>query len=68
MRTIDAIQAINDATMLAAALAPLVQRAVASGAAEISDADVEAARAALGTRIGELDAAIAAAKTQQGGA
>lgn len=62
MRTLDVIQAINDATMLAAALTPLVQRAVANGDAEISDADVDAARAALGDRIAELDAAIAKAK------
>lgn len=55
-----AVQAINDATMLASALGPLVQQALANGQTEISDADVDAARARLSGNIDALDALIAA--------
>jgi hypothetical protein len=54
-----AVTAINDMTMLTAALTPLVQQAMASGATEISDADVAAARARLSGNIDALDALIA---------
>ncbi len=54
------VSAINDASMLVTALTPLVQQAVATGQTEISDEDVAAARAKLGSSIDMLDAAIAA--------
>lgn len=57
-----AVQAINDATMLASALGPLVQQALAKGQTEISDEDVAAARAMLSGNIDSLDALIAASK------
>lgn len=57
-----ALTAVNDATMLVAALTPLIQQAVANGQAEISDEDVAAARARLGANIDALDAAIEKAR------
>lgn len=57
-----AVTAINDAIVLANALTPLVQQALAHGQTEITDADVDAARAKLSTNIDALDAAIAKAK------
>lgn len=59
-----AVEAINDATMLAAALGPLVRSALEQGTAEISDADVAAARAKLSGGIDALDALIAKHKAQ----
>mgnify|MGYP001576063477 CR=1 FL=1 len=59
MRTIDAIQAVNDATALAAVLMPLIQGAVASRVDEISDEEVDAARAKLERNIAALDSLIA---------
>lgn len=55
MRTIDAIQAVNDAAALAAVLMPLIQSAVQNNDAEISDADVQAARDKLETSVAALD-------------
>lgn len=53
MKTIDAIQAVNDAAQLVAVLTPLIQRAMAAQVDEISDEEVNAARAAAVARIEE---------------
>lgn len=53
MKTIDAIQAVNDAAQLVAVLTPLIQRAMAAQVDEISDEEVDAARAAAVVRIEE---------------
>jgi hypothetical protein len=58
------VSAINDASMLVSALTPLVQQAVAAGQTEVSDEDLAAARARLGSSIDMLDAAIAAARQE----
>lgn len=62
MSVLDAVTAINDATMLLTALGPLVQRALANGEDTISLDDVEAARSNLVKNIGALDALIEKAK------
>ncbi len=59
-----AVTAINDATMLLAALTPLVQQAMANGQTEITDADVEASRAKLDASIEALDAMIAKGRAE----
>lgn len=53
MKTIDAIQAVNDAAQIVAVLTPLIQRAMAAQVDEISDEEVDAARAAAVARIEE---------------
>lgn len=58
------LTAINDATMLAGALTPLVQKAVGEGRAEVTDEEVEAARAKVTSGLDALDAAIAKAREQ----
>lgn len=62
MSILDAVTAINDATMLLTALGPLVQRALVNGEDTISLDDVEAARSNLVKNIDALDALIEKAK------
>lgn len=62
MRTIDAIQAINDAISLASVLTPLVQDAVRNRVDEISDEEVAEAAAALDRNIDALDKLIVESK------
>lgn len=61
--TLKVITAINDASMIVSALTPLLERATREGR-EVTEAEVDAALASLGTKIDALDAAIAAAKAQ----
>ena len=60
MRTVDLIQAINDAAALQAVLMPILQDAVANKADEVSDEAVEAAKAKLQSDQARLDAKIEA--------
>lgn len=59
--TLKVITAINDASMIVSALTPLLERATREGR-EVTEEEVNAALASLGTKIDALDAAIAAAK------
>lgn len=60
MRTVDLIQAINDAAALQAVLMPILQDAVANKADEVSDDAVAAAKAKLQSDQARLDAKIEA--------
>jgi hypothetical protein len=57
------ISAINDATALANALGPLVQRAMADGKTEVTEAEVDAAQAHLNLNIQSLKDLIVKAET-----
>lgn len=59
---LQAVTAINDATMLITALGPLVQRALENGEDTVSMVDVEIARGNLVKNIDALDALIEKAK------
>ena len=56
-----AVSAINDASMLIGALAPLVQQAMATGQTEVNADAVAEVRARLAANIASLDAMISAA-------
>lgn len=58
------VSAINDAVMLQAALTPLVKSALEDGRTEVTDEEVEAARAKVTSGLDALDAAIAKAREQ----
>lgn len=62
LTTLQAVSAINDALALVNALTPLVQAAINRGEVEITDADVEDAKAKLTVNIASLDALIEKAK------
>lgn len=62
LTVLQAVTAINDATALITVLTPLVQQAVNSQQTEITDEDVEKAKAALTSNIQSLDALIEKAK------
>lgn len=68
MKTLDVIQALNDAIMLKDALQPLVDSFVA-GQEEVSDEEVEAAFAKLDANIDDAKAVMARLRGEaQGGA
>jgi hypothetical protein len=62
LSVLQAVSAINDASALITALTPLVQQAVNSGKTEITDLEVEQAKANLQANIASLDALILKAK------
>jgi hypothetical protein len=61
------VSALNDLAMIQAAAMPLVQRAMAAGQTEISNEELAAASAALGSNIDALDAAILRAQVRESG-
>jgi hypothetical protein len=56
MRTIDLVQAINDAVALQNVLMPLLKEAISTGAVEVSDEEVAAAKATLGETLDRVEA------------